>query len=226
MTLLGKEGSGNKSIKATPKAKNLYFPLINRYTMLESMLNSFAEKGTVLNEAEIELLSGAFQERKFRKHQYLVQEGESARYLAYITKGLARHYLVDEKGQEHILLFLAEGWWGGDLGSFYTGEPSCYNIDFLEDTEAILITRAGLDTLFQQIPQLNAYFRSLYQNAIIAYNRRVSDVMSKSTGDRYRDFLSRYPKLDQRIPNHQIASFLGITPQSLSRIRRQAASNS
>jgi CRP-like cAMP-binding protein len=84
------------------------------------------------------------------------------------------------------------------------------------------ITKADLDKLYIQVPKMNIYFRILYQNAIVSYNKRVSSNLSKSALERYQEFLDRYPQLEQKIPNHQIASFLGITPQSLSRIRGQA----
>ena len=146
-----------------------------------------------------------------------------ARYESFIIQGLARKYDVDDKGQEHILLFLAEEWWAGDLYSFYTGESTHYNIDCLEDTEVLQISRPDLEHLYTEVPKINVYFRILYQNAIIAYNKRVTSSLSKSALERYHEFFDRYPQLEHRIPNHQIASFLGITPQSLSRLRKQYA---
>jgi len=189
--------------------------------MWKLLLENFARKGVELNTEEVEKIQTAFRYKKFRKNQYILQEGDMARYESFIIKGLARKYHVDEKGQEHILLFLAEEWWAGDLFSFYRGEPTHYYIDCLEETEVLQISRSDLDNLFLQVPQLNIYFRILYQNAIIAYNKRVTSSLSMSALERYHDFVNRYPHIEQRIPNHQIASFLGITPQSLSRLRKQ-----
>jgi CRP-like cAMP-binding protein len=136
---------------------------------------------------------------------------------------VTRTYDVDAKGQEHIVHFGLEDWWVGDLYSFLTDTPSNYNIDCLEDTEALQITRANLETLYQSVPKMERHFRILVQNAFIASTRRISATLAKSALERYQEFINRYPHIEQRVPNHQIASFLGITPQSLSRIRSQAA---
>ncbi|HEV7329446.1 MAG TPA: Crp/Fnr family transcriptional regulator [Flavisolibacter sp.] len=192
--------------------------------MWDLLLHNFSKKGVELNLEEIEIVQSLFRPRTYRKHQYIVQQGEVVRYESFIIDGLAKKYEVDDKGQEHILLFMQEDWWAGDLYSFYTGNPSPYNVDCLEETTVLQITRADLYKLYIRVPKMNIYFRILYQNAIVAYNKRVSSNLSKTALERYHEFLDRYPHLEQKIPNHQIASFLGITPQSLSRIRGQAIS--
>ena len=189
--------------------------------MWELLLENFAKKGVQLDENELAIIQSVFHYRKYRKNQYILQQGDVARYESFIIKGLARKYDVDDKGQEHVLLFLAEEWWAGDLYSFYTGQPTYYNIDCLEETEVLQITRQDLEYLYNRVPKMNIYFRILFQNSIIAYNKRIASALSKSALDRYCEFVERYPHIEQRIPNHQVASFLGITPQSLSRLRKQ-----
>ena len=139
----------------------------------------------------------------------------------FIVKGLARTYRVDEKGQEHIIRFTPEDWWAGDLASLLGQIPTIYNIDCLEDTEVLRVGINDLEKLFEEVPQMNKYFRLLYQKSIVAFNQRVTANLTKSATERYEEFVQRYPNIEQRVPNHQIASYLGIAPQSLSRIRSQ-----
>lgn len=176
-----------------------------------------------LQPAEWEIMKELFTERRYRKNQFILQEGNTAQVETFILKGLTRTYEVDEAGQEHVLFFGSEDWWVGDLYSFLSGTPSRYNIDCLEETETLQITKSNLDRLYEQVPVMNRYFRILLQNAYITLSQRVGSALSKSALERYQEFLVKYPEIESRIPNHQIASFLGITPQSLSRIRAQYA---
>jgi CRP-like cAMP-binding protein len=193
--------------------------------MWDLLLHNLAKRGVHLTPEESDILQSLFVHKKYRKHQYILQEGEVCRYEHFVIKGIARKYEVDEKGQEHILLFCPEDWWTGDLYSFLTGQPSPYNIDCLEDTEVLRISKPDLDLLYEKVPKMNLYFRLLFQNSIIAYNKRLGSALSKDGLERYEEFIDRYPHIEQRVPNHQIASFLGLTPQSLSRIRKQAMEN-
>jgi CRP-like cAMP-binding protein len=186
------------------------------------LIDNIAKKGVQLDPAEIEILEGAFKYRKFRKNQYILQQGDIARYETYIISGLTRTYFVDDSGQEHVLSFNPEDHWIGDLCSLYTATPTVYNIDCLEETEVFQITQQDLEKLFIEVPKMNIFYRILYRNSIIAYNKRVGSALSKTALERYYEFQQRFPSIEQRVPNHQIASFLGITPQSLSRLRKQA----
>ena len=152
-----------------------------------------------------------------------MQEGEVATHDNFVIKGICRTYRVDEKGQEHILRFSPEDWWAGDRASFLSGEPTSYNVDCLEETEVLRISAADLERLFEEVPKMNKYFRVLYQRSIISFNLRLESNLIKPARQRYEEFISRYPQIEQRVPNHQIASYLGITAQSLSRIRSTAA---
>jgi CRP-like cAMP-binding protein len=192
--------------------------------MWDLLLSNIARRDVYLTNEELETLKSLFTYKKLRKHQYILQQGEVATHDNFIISGLARTYRVDEKGHEHILRFTPEEWWTGDLASFLTGTPSSYNVDCLEDTEILRITFKDLETLFDNVPKMNKYFRLLYQKSIVSYNIRLSSSLTKSASERYEEFLKQYPAIHQRVPNHQIASYLGITPQSLSRIRNQAIS--
>lgn len=189
--------------------------------MWDLLFGNIASKGVVLSETEMKILRESFNYKKYRKHQYIVQEGDVVEHDYFIVKGLARTYHVDEKGQEHILRFTPEDWWAGDLASFFGQIPTQYNIDCIEDTEVLRISVDDLEKVFDKIPQMNKYFRLLYQKSIVAFNVRVTANLTKSAIERYEEFIHRYPQIEQRVPNHQIASYLGIAPQSLSRIRSQ-----
>jgi CRP-like cAMP-binding protein len=190
--------------------------------MWDLLLDNIAKRGVDLTADEIEVMQSLFVHKKFRKHQYILQEGDVSTHDNFIIKGLSRTYRVDEKGHEHILRFTPEDWWTGDLASFLSGGPSIYNVDCLEDTEVLRISLNDLEMLFEKVPKMNKYFRVLYQRSIISYSLRLSSTLSKSARERYEEFIKRYPQIGQRVPNHQIASYLGITPQSLSRIRNQS----
>lgn len=190
--------------------------------MWDLLLENIARRDVHLTAEEIETLKSLFSHKKFRKHQFILEEGEVSTHDNFIIKGLSRTYSIDEKGQQHILRFTPEEWWTGDLASFLSGKPTIYNVDCLEDTEVLRITYPDLETLFERVPKMNKYFRLLYQRSIISYGLRLVSNLSLSASERYEEFIKRYPAIEQRVPNHQIASYLGITPQSLSRIRSQA----
>src|SRR6478735_6395766 len=188
--------------------------------MFELLIRNISKRGIDLTPEEISILQSKCTHKHFRKHQYILQQGEFSRVENFIVDGLTRTYEVDEKGQEHILQFGMEDWWIGDMYSFLSGKPSAFNIDCLEDTEVLQITKPNLDQLYSEVPKMNQYFRLLLEKALITTNQRIIASLRKTAAERYLEFLEKYPRIDQRVSNHQIASFLGITPQSLSRVRR------
>lgn len=190
--------------------------------MFEVLFHKFDEK-TQLTDAEKELAKTFFLPKKLRKRQYLLQEGDVCKYVAFVEKGMLRSYTVDEKGVEHIIQFAFEGWWIGDQYSFLTGEPSQYNIDALEDCELLLLSRPAEEQLMEQVPKMERYFRMLLQNSLIATQRRLIGSLSHPAEKRYTELIQSCPTIPQRVPQHMMASFLGITPETLSRIRKQAS---
>ena len=174
-----------------------------------------------LNPEETARFTSILKPRTLRKKQYLLQAGDVMRHECFVNKGCLRTYQVDEKGQEHVVQFAIEDWWAGDLYSFLSGQPSPCHIDALEETEVLLIEKNNLEQLYTDIPKFDRFFRIILQNAFVAGQQRIIENMSLSAEERYISFLQRYPKFEQRLPLRQIASFLGITPESLSRVRKQ-----
>jgi len=192
--------------------------------MFEVLFQKLEEK-IKLTEEEKELCKTFFTPKKFRKRQYILQEGDVCRYTAFVEKGMLRSYTIDDKGNEHIMQFAFEGWWISDQFSFLTGEPAIYNIDALEDSELLLLSKQAEEQLLQKIPKFERYFRILLQNSLIATQRRLIGSLSQSAEERYTDLINGCPTIPQRVPQHMMASFLGITPETLSRIRRQVTSS-
>jgi CRP-like cAMP-binding protein len=189
------------------------------YELLLKYINEHATKP--LTDNEVELVKSAFLPKKLRKKQYLLQEGDVCKYFAFIVKGAMRQYSVDDKGIDHIVYLSIENWWVGDRESFVMLTPSVYNIDAWEDSELLLITRADLLNLLSQVPAIAEMARLMDERNSIAMQRRLNASISFSAEKRYEDFANSYPDFVQRFPQHIIASYLGITKETLSRVRKQ-----
>ncbi len=173
-----------------------------------------------LTEEEQQTIKTFFSPKKLRKKQYLLQEGEVCKYMAFVEKGLLRSYNVDDKGIDHMIQFAWEGWWISDTYSFLSGEPAAYNIDAIEDAELLLISLSHFEEMMLKVPKMERYFRILFQNNIISKERRLLSSITYSAEDKYLKLSETNPELVQRIPQNLIASYLGITPETLSRIRK------
>ena len=192
--------------------------------MYESLINHInSYTSTPLTDSEAELLKSIFIPKKIRKRQYFLQEGQVCKYAAFIVKGAMRQYSVDDKGAEHVVRLLIENWWAVDRESFVMLTPSPYNIEAWEDTEVLLVTYSDSLDMLNKIPLLTEWTRKLDENHAFAAQRRLSASISISAEKRYFDFSNAYPEFLQRFPQHMIASYLGITKETLSRIRHQAA---
>lgn len=176
-----------------------------------------------ITDEDFEFVKTLFLPKKLRKRQYLLQQSDICKYTTFVEKGILRTYTVDKEGNDHILQFSFEGWWAADLYSYFTEEPSLFNIEALEDCEVLLITRASWDKLLEKIPAFERYFRILIQNNLIATQRRLMGSLSETAEEKYIKLIHNFPDCIQRVPQYMIASYLGITRETLSRIRSQMA---
>lgn len=176
-----------------------------------------------LSQGEIELLLSKVVFRTYLKGQFVVQAGDVCKHQNYVLSGCLKSFSVDRDGQEHIATFAIQDWWTGDLGSFITQQPADYNVQCIEKSELVQIPHESMELLFAEIPTLERFFRILIQNSYVATQRRLIDRMSLHAKELYLQFCETYPEMHQRIPQYMIASFLGITPQFLSKIKRQIA---
>jgi len=161
--------------------------------------------------------------KKLRKKQYLLQEGDTWKYHAFIASGCLRTYSVDEKGLEHIISFAIENWWTGDKESLMLNQPSKYNIDAVEDSEVILFTDSNFQLICSEMPQFNDMVNMILQRSFVASQSRIHAAISYTADEKYLNFIDKYPGFTTRIPQSMIASYLGITPETLSRVRKLSA---
>ena len=184
-------------------------------------LRTHLVKKVQITDEEFTFVTTFFIPKKVRKKQYILQAGDVCKAIAFVSDGCLRSYTIDDKGEEHILQFAIDGWWISDLQSMLTNQPATMNIDALEDSQVLLLERALQEKLCRALPQVEHFFRLLLEGNYNAARMRISDLISSSAEDRYLHFLKTYPDIVQRVPQSQIASYLGITPQSLSRIRKE-----
>ena len=162
-----------------------------------------------------------FKERSIKRRQFILQEGDVCLYNSFVVEGCFKMFMVDNNGKEHNLQFAVENWWIGDIGSFHSEEPSKLYIEALENSTILQIKKEDQLKLFVDYPKFNRIFRVFTENALVGTQRRVLQNISSTAEERYLDFLKRYPYFFNRISNVQIASYLGVTPEFLSTIRRK-----
>jgi CRP-like cAMP-binding protein len=174
-----------------------------------------------LSPAEEKYFLTLLKPRTLRKRQYLLQAGDVCRYESFVTKGCFSAYTVDANGAEHIAMFAIEDWWISDLYSFLTGTPATQHVEALEESEVLQIEKNDLEKLYVEIPKFDRFMRILLQNAFVANQQRILASISQTAEEQYLGFIKKYPTLEQRIAQHQVASYLGITPETISRIRKK-----
>ncbi|WP_118973089.1 Crp/Fnr family transcriptional regulator [Taibaiella koreensis] len=177
-----------------------------------------------LGPAEEELVTGLFRERSLKPKQFLFQEGEILKSQVFVTSGCLRSYAIDHNGFEHILQFAPEGWWIADMQSLLDQVPGKLNIDAIQASTLLQIGMSDMERLYREIPQLERHFRLLLERSVVTYQNRLLDNLSLSARERYEHFCRAYPTLIRELPQKQVASYIGVTPEFLSRMLRQPAS--
>ncbi|TCD28800.1 Crp/Fnr family transcriptional regulator [Pedobacter psychrodurus] len=186
---------------------------------LYNYINKYSS--TLISKEDFNNVKSHFIYKKLKKKQYLLQEGEVCKYFAFILKGAMRQYHMDEKGVERMVNLYVENWWAGDRESFIVGTPSIYNVDAWEDCEVLLITSEASQRLSRDCQAFNEMLLKLGDRSNIATQRRITSI-SYSAEKRYKCFVENYPFFVNRFPQHIIASYLGITKDTLSRVLKKA----
>ena len=178
-----------------------------------------------LDEAEQDLLITRIAEKKVKRRQFILQEGDVCKHYNFVLQGCFKMYGVDDKGKEHNIQFAAENDWITDIGSFHSEKPTQLYIEAIEPAVILQIKKVDLLFLYVNCPKFDRNFRVIIEEKFIELQNQLLRNFSFTAQDRYEAFLAQYPKLSQRLPNTQIASYLGITPEFLSKIRNQIVSN-
>lgn len=186
----------------------------------EELLRAHLLVRVPITDEEFAFLRQHLRPLSLAKRQHYLMSGDVCTHMAFVTQGCVRTYSIDLQGQEHTLQFAPEDWWVSDLYSLLTQSPSTLNIDALEDTQLLLIKHSAMEDIYARCPVFERFFRLLMQSRYVALQERVNAELRESATEKYNNFLRKYPALVQRVPQHLIASYLGVTPESLSRVRR------
>jgi len=184
-------------------------------------LFTYIQQRVTLSETDKSFIKQRFTLRNIKRKTYFLREGDLGFEQAFIISGTMRVFYIDAKVQEHVLYFGFKDWWIGDLASFELRSPSQLNVQALEDTWVLAFTHAGIDEIFQHIPQMERLFRMMAQRTLAVLQKRLFLTVSASAEERYLALIERHPSIEQLVPQHQIASYLGILPESLSRMKKQ-----
>ena len=190
--------------------------------MASKLFASF-DKYLPLNAVERTDLATRITERKIKRRQFILQESDICKHYTFVAQGCFRKYQLDTKGIEHNLQFAAEGDWLIEIDSFYHEKPSRVFIEAMQPSVVLQINKVSLFDLFTNNPKFDRNFRVIIENRFMEQENRILQAISSSAEERYLSFLTQYPSLSQRLPNRQIASYLGITPEFLSKIRNRLA---
>jgi CRP-like cAMP-binding protein len=184
-------------------------------------LRVYLEQKGAFTREDLAFLRELFVARSLSKGEFLQRTSEPARHTAFVARGCLRSYVIDDEGKEHIIQFAPEDWWLSDTESLSSGGPATFFIDALEESEALLIDPPSHQRILERVPAYAAAFRVGLQRHAAAKDRRIVTSLSASAEKRYLDFTARYPSIVRRVPQRMLASYLGISPETLSRVRRK-----
>jgi CRP-like cAMP-binding protein len=186
-------------------------------------LRAYLEARAKLTPADLTFVESLFTPRRLGKGEVLQRAGERPRYQIFVARGCLRSYVIDDKGKVHIVSFAPEDWWLSDSGRFLGGEPGDLFIDAIEDSDVLLIEHASHQRMLDAVPAIAAAYQAALQRLAAARDKRIISSLSASAQDRYLGFVTRYPTLSGRVPLRMLASYLGMSPETLSRIRKKLA---
>jgi CRP-like cAMP-binding protein len=176
-----------------------------------------------LNERETNFFLSLLRPATLKKKDVFLQEGVVCKDSAFVIEGAMKSFTVDREGREHILNFATPGWWISDLYSLISQKPGILNIEAIADSDVLILSGEDQQLLYTKVPKFERFFRILIENALVANQQRLIDNLSSTAEDRYLHFIKKYPTIPSCVPQHNIASYLGITPEFLSKIRARLA---
>tara|TARA_R110002051_G_scaffold73143_1_gene132816 strand:- start:8147 stop:8722 length:576 start_codon:yes stop_codon:yes gene_type:complete len=191
--------------------------------MLEAIIGHVTQFVS-LSGGEKAFFSTLLTEVHVSKRNFLLQPGTTVKHEYFVIKGCLKAYYMDAKGNRHIVQFAIENWWVGDFDAFYNKVPSKLYIEAVEDASLLAMNFNNLNLLFKKAPIFERYFRILVTNAFIAQRKRIMSTLEKSADERYLEFCATYPNIETRVTNYDVANYLGISAESLSRIRTKLKS--
>ncbi|CAM4119638.1 Crp/Fnr family transcriptional regulator [Zobellia roscoffensis] len=191
--------------------------------MNNTTLRTFLTTNLNVGEGDIPAILDKCVAKTIKKDTFLLRKNERCEYTFFVEKGLLRQYSIDEKGKEHVIAFAPENWFVTDRESSYFNAPSAYYIQALEDSQVVLLDERFIQQLSAKMPSFTDFNNKLLHNHIRHLQKRVNSLLSASAEERYLQFVKMYPDIMLRVPQTMVASYLGITPESLSRVRKGLA---
>jgi CRP/FNR family transcriptional regulator, anaerobic regulatory protein len=188
---------------------------------MHEVLRIFYEKRFPLTDEQFDFIRDLNIPKKIKKGEFFIREGEVAKWAAFVERGCLRKYVIDKKGKEHILEFLPENWWISDIDSMQHGKPCHFFVDAIEDTELLISDLEANQKIMDNIPGFAEAFTKGLQKHAAEKDKRIASSLSASAEEKYMDFLRTYPSIAQRVPQHMLAAYLGVTPETLSRVRKR-----
>lgn len=198
----------------------MFVPDFCLHYMESELIVDSISRHIVLDAREEAYFLSLLQPVRVRKKQFLLHRGQVCRNAYFVLEGCLRGYTIDANGFEHILNFAPRGWWMSDMYSYITQEKGYLNIDALEDSRVLQLTKEQQEALFVQVPKFERYYRIITEKSLVSYQLRTLDSLSLTAQDRYLNFCRRYPSLINTIPQKYIASYIGVTPEFLSKMRK------
>ncbi len=189
------------------------------YTLL---LNNFS-KHITLTKKEQEFTLSLFDYKKLHSKDTLLEQGDICKQSAFVLNGCLRGFTIDSNGFEHVLSFAPKDWWIGDMYSLISKKPGNLNIETMMDSEVALLSKKNQDILYDRVPKFERFFRIIIEKSLVAFQQRLNDNLSLTAQDRYLKFCKTYPQLINEIPQKQIAAYIGVTPEFLSKLRAKQA---
>ncbi|MBK1438526.1 Crp/Fnr family transcriptional regulator [Parapedobacter sp. ISTM3] len=188
-----------------------------------AVINDYVSRCANFSPDDLAVFNRLLKAKSVKRKQLLLRQGEVCDFEAYIVKGCIRTYYIDENGSEVILQFAVEDWWVSDIGSFHEHKPSLLYIEAMEDSELLTLNPSRKEELLAKVPKFERVFRLMVQRHLSALEHRLIRTIAQTAEERYLEFVRQYPKIVLRVPQHYIASYLGMTPEFLSKVRKRLA---